>query len=61
MSQTPCVTTVFEPEMWDNRNASGGAGNTTRRLTHSLDTSEEKAPMKTTRPCSIDGCTRDAA
>jgi hypothetical protein len=40
--------------MWDNRSALGGAGNTTRGLTRSLDLTKEGLPVKGT--CSIDGC-----
>lgn len=53
--------------VWENRSGPGGAGNTTRGLTHSTGTSREQAPMKTTivvsdpdviKRCSVPGCTR---
>ena len=50
MSQTPCVTTVFEPEMWDNESEATRCGNTEWPLTRSSVVTREKAPMKTTRP-----------
>lgn len=34
---------------WENRNAPGGAGNTTRRLTHSSDSTREGLPMTVSR------------
>ena len=40
----------------DNRSALGGAGNTTRGLTHSSDLSREGLAMKATRLCAIPGC-----
>lgn len=36
-------------DLWDNRSAPGGAGNTTRGLTHSSDSSREGLVVKTTR------------
>lgn len=41
---------------WDNKNALGGAGNTTRGLTRSLDVTKEGLAMQATRVCSIEGC-----
>lgn len=44
--------------LWDNRDAPGGAGNTNRGLTHSLDLTKEGLPMNGTRICSINECDR---
>ena len=58
MSQTPCVTTVLEPEMWDNMSEAARRVNVDRPLTRSSVLTREKAPMKTTRTCSVGGCER---
>lgn len=47
-------------EAWDNRNAPGGAGNTTRGLTRSLDLTKEGLLMESTRSCSIEECAKPA-
>lgn len=56
--------TLDEPrnvgQLWDNRSAPGGAGNTTRGLTHSLDLTKEELPMNGTRICSVEDCDRPA-
>jgi len=48
MSQTPCVATVFEPEMWDNESEATRCGNTEWPLTHSSDFSREQDDMNDT-------------
>jgi len=48
MSQTPCVTTVFEPEMWDNESEAAPGGNPIRPLTHSSVVTREQDGMNDT-------------
>ena len=57
-AQSLCAVTVFGPDLWDNESEAASGANPTRPLTRSSVLTREKAPMKTTRPCSIDGCER---
>lgn len=44
--------------VWDNRNGPGGACNTSRSLTHSLDSTKEGLPSMVPKLCSIPDCSR---
>ena len=40
-SENPAVERDSRPRLWDNENAPAGVGSTTRRLTHSSDSTRE--------------------